>query len=104
MSGNSCVFTVALLLSSSPALLAGTGLINTVAVSGSGVINPPALSSSPGGMALDPAGNVLVADNNNNRVVRIDPSTGSMTVLAGTGTAGFSGDGGPATQALLSSP
>jgi sugar lactone lactonase YvrE len=62
------------------------------------------MSSSPVGMALDHAGNVVVADYDNHRVVRIDPSTGSMAVIAGLGMAGFMGDGGPATQAALSGP
>jgi len=98
------VLTATVLLALHSTLFAGTGLITTVAVTGSGVITPPALSASPGGMALDPAGNVLVADNNNHRVVRFDPNTGHGSVVAGTGTYGFSGDGGPATLALLNSP
>ncbi len=46
------------------------------------------------------AGNVYVADTDNNRVRRIDPA-GTITTVAGTGAPGYSGDGGPATAAWL---
>jgi uncharacterized protein (TIGR03437 family) len=54
-------------------------------------------------LAVDGAGNVYMADEKNNRVRKIDPN-GVMTTLAGTGTAGFSGDGGLATNAQLNTP
>ncbi|MGA3023201.1 MAG: hypothetical protein ABSF98_00390 [Bryobacteraceae bacterium] len=57
----------------------------------------------PDGLAVDASGNILVADGLNNAVVSISPS-GSATTLAGTGIAGFAGDGGPAASALLSGP
>jgi len=53
------------------------------------------------GIAVDSAGNVLAVDMENHLVVRIAPN-GILTVVAGTGTPGFSGDGGPATRAMLS--
>lgn len=56
----------------------------------------------PKGLDLDDAGNLYIADFGNNRVVRADPS-GNATVLAGD-TEGFSGDGGPATEAQLNNP
>lgn len=49
-------------------------------------------------------GEILVADHCGNRILRMDRSTGAVTTFAGTGTSGFSGDGGPATSAMLSSP
>jgi uncharacterized protein (TIGR03437 family) len=52
------------------------------------------------GVAVDSAGNVFAVDAGNNRVVKIAP-TGTLWVVAGTGTVGFSGDGGPATAASL---
>ncbi len=45
-----------------------------------------------------------VADRRNERVRRVDASTGTITTYAGTGTAGFSGDGGPADQARIDDP
>jgi sugar lactone lactonase YvrE len=57
----------------------------------------------PSGMALDGAGNLYVADWGNNRVRRIDASTGTVTTVAGGGS-GPLGDGGPATLAMLQGP
>ncbi len=48
-------------------------------------------------------GNVYIADTINQRIRRVD-NAGIITTVAGNGTFGFSGDGGPATQARLSSP
>jgi len=57
-----------------------------------------------GQMAFDIAGNLYFTDAGNQRVRRIDASTGIINTIAGYGTAGYSGDGGPATKATLSSP
>lgn len=56
----------------------------------------------PGGIAVDTAGNLFIADSGNHRIRRV--SNGVITTIAGTGTPGFSGDGGPATSAGLYSP
>lgn len=58
---------------------------------------------SPKGIAVDGAGNLYFADTGNDRVRRVD-ANGVITTVAGTGLPGFSGDGGPATSARLSSP
>jgi sugar lactone lactonase YvrE len=54
-------------------------------------------------VAVDGAGNLYIADQDSNRIRRIDPA-GTITTIAGTGVAGFSGDGGPATQAEIAGP
>jgi hypothetical protein len=77
--------------------------INTVA--GGGPNNLPALASSmdPVGVAEDAAGNVYIASYSSSRVFRVD-TAGNLTVLAGNGLCGYSGDGGPATQAEICDP
>jgi sugar lactone lactonase YvrE len=57
----------------------------------------------PSYLALDAGGNLYVSDFEWNQVVRIDPQ-GRVTHIAGTGVAGFGGDSGPATSALLDFP
>src|ERR1035441_540582 len=61
----------------------------------------PALTAPLGtmtGVAVDAQGNLYATDTDNNIVVRISPN-GILTVVAGNGSGGFSGDGGPATSA-----
>jgi sugar lactone lactonase YvrE len=85
------------------------GVISTIAgsseagFSGDGGPAVSAQLSSPSGLAVDAAGAVFVADTGNNRVRRISP-TGVISTIAGSSEAGFSGDGGPAVSAQLSSP
>lgn len=57
----------------------------------------------PEGLAIDAADNIYVAIYSGHSILKIAPD-GSSTVIAGTGTAGFSGDGGPATNAQLNFP
>jgi uncharacterized protein (TIGR03437 family) len=80
--------------------------IETVAGSGRTGDGGPATAaqlSSIQGVAADRLGNVYVSDTDNQRVRKIS-SAGVITTLAGTGTAGFSGDGGPAIAAQLNHP
>ena len=85
------------------------GVIRTVAGSGaagySGDDGPATAARlrSPIGVAADALGNVYVADSGNHRVRRID-GEGTIVTLAGTGVAGFWGNGGPAVEARLYSP
>ena len=58
----------------------------------------------PSGMAMDPSGNLFIADTGNQRIRRVDASTGIITTVAGTGNAGYTGDGGLAAVAQLSHP
>lgn len=57
----------------------------------------------PSGLVFDAAGNLLIADDGLH-VVRMIDAAGVIHTLAGTGEAGFSGDGGPATTAALNVP
>jgi TIR domain/SMP-30/Gluconolactonase/LRE-like region len=59
--------------------------------------------TEPNGVAVGPDGSVYIADSEASRVRRVD-TNGTITTVAGTGVAGFSGDGGPATEARLSWP
>jgi uncharacterized protein (TIGR03437 family) len=75
------------------------GMVSTLAS-----INPFGMGGTLlGGLAIDPAGNIIVSDLVSHVIHKIAPN-GSMTTIAGTGTAGFSGDGGPATAARLHFP
>ncbi|HEV8145546.1 MAG TPA: hypothetical protein VGP79_04165 [Bryobacteraceae bacterium] len=60
-------------------------------------------SSGAAGVAVGPDGTIYVSDQSAHRVMRVAPN-GNTDVFAGTGAAGFSGDGGPATQAQLNRP
>jgi uncharacterized protein (TIGR03437 family) len=57
----------------------------------------------PAGLVADKAGNVYISDYGNSTVRKVDAS-GNITTVAGTGTWGFSGDGGPANKAALAHP
>jgi len=80
--------------------VAGTG---TAGFSGDGGRATGAELNFPFGVAATADGGFLIADFNNSRV-RLVSRAGKITTVAGTGTAGFSGDGGPATGAQLHNP
>jgi sugar lactone lactonase YvrE len=85
-----------------PALASVVRTISTVA--GGLPNNTPAIAlplNSPNGVAVDGAGNRYIADTQNYLVFKVDAVSGKASVIAGTGTAGYSGDGGPATAANL---
>jgi trimeric autotransporter adhesin len=78
--------------------------VNTVA--GGGPNNLAALRTSvgyPGSIAFDSAGNTYIADSYSSHIFKVN-TTGTVTVVAGNGTLGYSGDGGPATSAALNGP
>jgi streptogramin lyase len=89
---------------------ATTGIITAVAGNGtygySGDGGPAANASfrKPYCIAVDAKGNVYVADTFSHRIRKVDAATGMITTIAGTGERGCSGDGGPATQALIHEP
>src|SRR5207253_6881990 len=59
---------------------------------------------SPYGIAFDDAGELLIADSNNHRLRLVDSTGKVILTLAGTGEAGFAGDGGLSTLAKLNAP
>jgi DNA-binding beta-propeller fold protein YncE len=60
--------------------------------------------NGPFDLAFDRAGNLYFADTFNHRIRRVDASSGVISTLAGNGSGGFVGDGGPATAASLNEP
>src|SRR5438477_196419 len=66
----------------------------------------PATSAKldPDGIAVDSAGNLYIVDTNNDRIRKVTALTGAISTVAGNGTRGFSGDGGPAIKAELYNP
>ena len=87
-----------------------TGIITTVAgngaagSSGDGGAAAEARLNAPCGIVAAENGDLYVADAGNNRVRRIASATGVITTVAGTGAAGYAGDGGRATSARLRAP
>ena len=88
-----------------------TGIITTVAgtpgvqgYSGDGGAAAQARLSFPQSVTFDAAGDLLIADTSNNAVREVDAVTGKIRTIAGTGTAGYNGDGQAATSAQLNSP
>lgn len=87
-------------------LVTAAGIISTVAgngllgYSGDGGQAVSASLADVTSLALDPAGNLYIADRGNRRIRKVTPG-GIISTYAGTGVSGFSGDGGPATSAQL---
>jgi sugar lactone lactonase YvrE len=87
-----------------------TGIISTFVGSGNkGSAGDDGLAiraqlSEPTGIYVDPAGNLLIADTANHRVLLVEKATSVISTLAGTGMPGFSGDGGIGTAAQLNGP
>ena len=116
----------AVLLRATDGSLLGSELLNATGVGATGVFVPGMIATVAGdgqwiyrgdgglatqsplflpmGGAADAAGDLFLSDSNNQRVRRVDAVTGIITTVAGDGTAGFAGDGGLATSAMLDTP
>lgn len=85
-------------------LLMGSG---TAAFTGDGGLAVDAQTEGPYGIAVAPSGDIYFSEiglaTGGNRIRKVDPN-GVITTVAGTGVAGYSGDGGPATEAELDAP
>lgn len=91
-------------------VVAANGMIMTVAGTGTpgfdgdGGPAQDAKLGNPVAIALGPTGDLFIADSTNHRIRRVDLSSGIIVTVAGTGSPGFAGDGGAATQAQLDAP
>lgn len=85
------------------------GLVRAVAGTGDpgynidGIIATSSQINAPGGIAVDSAGNLYIADMLNHRIRKVDQK-GVIATIAGTGTPGYSGDNGTAKRAQIDSP
>lgn len=91
-------------------IAASSGNITTVAgnhlfgYSGDGNLAASAEMNNPSSIAVDSSGNLYIADSGNNVVRKVTASTGIISTIAGDGSGGYAGDGGPATSAKLNDP
>jgi hypothetical protein len=103
---NTVTVTVPLTVSLTPS----AGIITTVAgngtegYSGDGGSAINAELNKPSSIGVDAAGNLFIADTYNQRVRKVNASSGNITTVAGNGTAGYTGDGGSATSAEVYYP
>ncbi len=81
--------------------VAGNG---TIGYSGDGGLATSAELDYPYGVVVDSAGDIYESDYGDGRVRKVTASTGKIATVAGDGTGGYSGDGGPATSAELFEP
>ncbi len=81
--------------------IAGTG---KAVYSGDGGPAVKAGVAGPFGVCIGPDGGLYICEESNHVIRRLDPKTGQLSTVAGTGERGYSGDGGPATQAKLNEP
>jgi len=85
-----------------PSILAGGGALAPAQASGGPAAE--AALEQPSAVALDAAGNLYIAETGANLVRKVNLTTGVISTVAGTGTAGYSGDNGTATSATLNAP
>jgi sugar lactone lactonase YvrE len=87
-----------------------TGIITTIAgndtagFSGDSSLAVNAKLYWPSDVCVDTAGNIYIADMNNNRIRKVNSANGNIYTIAGNGNTGYSGDGGPATNATFNAP
>src|SRR6266567_3974593 len=97
-------YLIPLILTAAPktvSTIAGTGVAG---FSGDGGPGTAGQTNNPYGLVIGPDGALYFCEVGNHRVRRLDLKTHRLSTAAGTGTKGYSGDGGPAVQALLNEP
>lgn len=110
MQSGTFILWLALLLPISLTSSVHAGAIETVAGTGNiadGGSGGPALETNignPFGVEVGPDGALYITEVSNHRVRRLDLKSGQLTTVAGNGQKGYSGDGGPATEASLNEP
>ncbi len=82
----------------------GRGCTGETDTYGDGCIATDAILNAPEAVAVDSSGNIYIADTAHQLVRKVTASTGLISVLAGDGSGGYSGDGGPGTSAEVSGP
>jgi sugar lactone lactonase YvrE len=82
----------------------GTACATPTAACGDGGSGLNANLNAPNGVAFDLNGNLFIADSGDNRIRKVVLSSGTISTVAGTGTAGYTGDGAAATAAELNNP
>jgi hypothetical protein len=91
-------------------LTVGTGVISTVAgtglngFNGNGIPATTAQLSGPAGVVIDLASNIYISEYGTSRIRKVTAGTGLISAVAGSGSGGFSGDGGPAISAQVYNP
>ena len=91
-------------------IITATGIISTVAgtaatgYNGDGILATAAQLNNPNEVSFDASGDMYIADWLNNRVRKVNMSTGVISTIAGTGAAGYNGDGIAATAAQINGP
>jgi hypothetical protein len=84
-------------------VVAGNGQPGAIS-GGDGGLAVDATITAPNGVALDSSGDIFITDGYYCRIRKISAPTGIISTVAGTGSCGYSGDGGPATSAQLNGP
>ena len=103
------IFTLVVFLLFSFSIAAQAQMISTIAgdsltgYNGDNIAATAAELSEPIGIAVDASSNLYICDRFNNRLRKVN-SSGIITTIAGTGTAGYNGDNGPATDAEIKDP
>ncbi|MEO8660368.1 MAG: choice-of-anchor D domain-containing protein [Bryobacteraceae bacterium] len=95
---NNCRVRKLALASNTLSTYAGTGTCSSLGDAGLATL---ATVNHPGGVATDPAGNLFIGDTLGYRIRKVTVADGNINTVAGTGTAGYTGDGGPATSAKI---